>query len=257
MHAKTWPRSAYQRHHKHTAFDLICVARQSLDLKNGSPASVAGWSTSPSLHDGVDISVDAKPWSSAWGAWLKQQSLEPDHMEPAIADAVRAMTVAYWVEVNADDSPDLSALQDAWAAARWLVALGAVAVFDASAGRWWSADELRSWDAHRGFAISRELREISMRGPSFEIVLTRGMDKFGRSDILLHLPDGLPAPIQTNARHLLRALCHRQALGEVLTPGGRVDSGFLAGDLVPYRSGVMDLGFEPAPDTLVLLPVLG
>jgi hypothetical protein len=256
MYAKPWPRTSLATLGGQVKYSLICVSPVQLDLTNGSPASVQGWATAGELRQTVDITVDRSPWNSSLGEWISQYHWTDATCEPALRPVIPAMKVAYFVEVDEPDLSDLGTLQDAWACAHWLISIGATAVLDRTAERWWSAEAVFSWGKWRTFSIEHEVAFIMLEHPTFEFVASRGMAKFCRPDVLLHMPKGLPEPMMSNARQLIRHVCHRLAMGEVIAAGMRVNNGFLSADVLPFRVGRLNLPFSMAEDSLVLAPVL-
>ncbi len=250
MRTPVWTRPAFDAPGRRQAFELVCCAPGPVDLSQGSPAALRGWAPLDSIPESVDLEVDPRPWDAPWGDRVRDTRWTTDELDPALGRRLGETRTTLHVLVDAPDGPDLVALQSAWALVRWLVDLGAFAVLDVAAMRWWSAADVVGWGSHRPLSVPREVHEAVYTSARWEVRLTRGMVKFGRPDLLTLLPNA-DDPLVEGQRQLLRAAALRAARGETLRPGDRVDTGFHAAEVFAYRPGVVDLGF-PLDPALVL-----
>lgn len=140
-------------------------------------------------------------------------------------DAVKGSGGVYAISYLDDESASLGPLQTVWAFARYLASLGATAVLDAGAQRWWSAEALLARRPDRAFRIEDEIDVVFEPGESAGYVHTRGMAKFGRPEVALE---------QVRERHRARAVDLVTTLAEALA-GGRV---LRAGDAIALDDGI-------------------
>jgi hypothetical protein len=137
--------------------------------------------------------------------------------------AARAATVVHVIEGEASDPTDLGHLQAAWALARCLCDLGALAVLDACALRWIAPEEVLSWPPDCNFELDRELSFVfeTDETPGLgHIAHTRGMAKFGRPDVVLV---GLEDDEGDWAAELLHQIAGALAAGAIIAPGDIVE----------------------------------
>ncbi|MDP3231311.1 MAG: hypothetical protein Q8N26_00950 [Myxococcales bacterium] len=149
------------------------------------------------------------------------------------------------------DPPDLGYLQVGWAIARWLLQHGDGILMDAESGRWWTSEELLSWEAGgwptgRRFLLERELRfSTAIEGPSC-IVATQGLTKFGRPELVC-----LAAAQQVNTsgdfttalipgwlNEATERFATRLALGEQVKPGDVLTLGSMSFQVERATPGV-------------------
>jgi hypothetical protein len=125
------------------------------------------------------------------------------------------------VLISRPDADDLAHLQAGWAVGQWLVARGATVLLDAQANRFWRGEEVADWPPARPFALSSDVNLIVEGEPTAPSarIHTRGMQKFGRTDLVV---EDVPASRWDAVAGLLRALAHQLADGVVYRPGQRV-----------------------------------
>lgn len=251
MRAPIWTRPAFDAPGRRQTWELVCCAWGPLDLSRGSPSDLVGWAPLDAMPRSVSLEVEPAPWDAPWGDLVRDTRWTTDVLANALGRKLGETTSTLHVRVDAPDGPDLTALQSAWALARWLLELGAFAVLDRAAMRWWSREDVMGWGEHRPLVVPREVTEAIFTNPAWDVYLTRGMVKFGRPDLLMMLPNA-DDPLLDGLRKLIRVATHSMARGATLRPGDRVTNGFDTADVFAYRPGVVDLGFPLDPGTLVL-----
>ena len=149
-----------------------------------------------------------------------------------------ACEVGVVVEASFSDPADLSYLQTNLAICRGLARLGAVALFDTKALRFWVRDEILSFDSERKFAVAEHVSVFKVkhpqRGPFFH---TRGLCKFARPEIFV--TGVTEADLQVS--EFLNELALRMALGKNYEDKVVVQLEHPAGTLPPVT-------FEAFPD---------
>lgn len=141
------------------------------------------------------------------------------------------------IELELPDPPDLGYLQSAWALARCVCEIGSVAVLDAAATRWLAAADVLAWATDRPFAIDREVVFVFETDPTpgvGHVAHTRGMAKFGRSDLVL--TDADPGDV-TGVVAVLESLALEGAMGRLLRAGQVYRVGAARARLAPYVPG--------------------
>lgn len=185
---------------------------------------------------------DAPAWVAGWsqgplGAFL-------DETPDVDAAAVRACRVAMAAWANMPDPLTLAALQGGMALCKAFVRAGAVAVLDVVALRWWSAEALLALPPDRPFDIREHITltfETEARHPEVgHLCHSRGMAKFARPDLALHLAGPQHAAV---AGQLLNTLATALALGLAPTDG---DTTRAAGVVVRLEARPDDSG-QPSP----------
>lgn len=153
-------------------------------------------------------------WLAGWTALLTDGMA----VDPA---AVRACTTAMAAWASLPDPLTLGTLQGGMALCSAFAAAGAVAVLDVVTLRWWAAAELLALAADRAFALDEHL--VSLTTGSF--VHTRGMAKFARPDLGVHVTDPTQVAEMTRTLSLVAtamALGLNPADGDTTRAGGQV-----------------------------------
>ena len=115
------------------------------------------------------------------------------------------------VEALFADPADLSYLQTNLAICRGLARLGAVALFDTKAWRFWDGDEMFNFASERNFAIAEHISVFNMNHPKIgPYCHTRGLCKFARPEVFV---TGLTEADQ-HIPEFLNELALRLALGK-------------------------------------------
>lgn len=162
-----------------------------------------------------------------------------DQAERDLADGIRRLELTRHcvrIQGSIPDPADLGYLQASWGLARWSVEMGACAVLDGEAARWFSRDEILKHAPGAPFDLRREISVIFEVDPTpgfGHAVYTRGMVKFGRPDLII--PHAKKDQLHASNR-LLLSLGHSMALGSRFDPPEILT---LAGSppviLVPYE----------------------
>jgi len=189
MSIPTWSRGSFQPGGSPADLHLLIFAGQplpaSLELsrqRDGLPLGEA-----PGGIYLSEIQQDEAPgWFARFqqgpGLAAAQQALDQD------LDALLAATRCFELAGEERDPADLRYLQHAWGVVRRLCQLGFGPVHDRHARRWWSRGQVLGWAPERPFDLSRELG-LERLDPGDErlgqLLLTRGLAKFGRPDLVL------------------------------------------------------------------------
>lgn len=238
-----WLRPSYEPTNAKVEFDLYCFSREKLDLARGSPAADPWCPTGeiPPTHDlGIYERVSApKLFESITARPLGKPTLtnfETSHPELLACNHLAC------VEVKTVDQPDLGSLQNAWSMARWLVQLGAFAVYDDAARRWHLGTEVLALPTPRPQRWSLETSTV-LESDGERMFHSRGMKKFGRPDVLFQLGQRSSMPVDV-VGDVLGALQETLAFGRVVPPGPMDFEGH-ALEVVPYEPG------KNAPDVVL------
>lgn len=178
---------------------------------------------------------EAPAWVAGWSAGPLGVFLDdtPDVDAAAVRGCRAAM--AGWASVP--DPLTLAALQGGMALCKAFTRAGAVAVLDVVALRWWSPEALSALPAERPFDIREHVTltfETEARHPEVgHLCHSRGMAKFARPDLALHLAGPQHA---ATAGQLLNTLATALALGLAPTSGDTT------------RVGGVTVRFEARPD---------
>jgi hypothetical protein len=238
-----WPRLNYQRTSRRAALRLLVFSATPLTVDD-QPA-------------GLDVTRHDDPsWLDDWrtGAWRDAAGFD-------LIDAGDLGAAGHAVSIAADlpDPANLGHLQAAWALAQDLVARGAFAVLDATAGRWLDAEQLGSWPQPRAFDLDEEIVvELLTRGTGdFGAVLhTRGMAKFARPDIIALVRPGTARAVNRVVRQLAGLLAEggTAIAGQRLGAGDPALGGAAAFHLAVYEPGVNAPDLHLPNDALLMLP---
>jgi len=220
---ETWQRSAFEPGARNV-FQLFCFVTGPLAdvpmsaLRFGLPSTNA--------MNGVEVQEIPRSADPQWFDGFRSGALRTLATE-ALGDAMQAFDTADRLAVVLIDTPDtadLGHVQAGWALAKWLVARGASVVLDAQSNRFWKGAELADWPTRRPFALSVDVNVIVEAEPeaSIAIVHTRGLQKFGRPDLVVL---DVPADRWDPVAGILRVLAAQSADGRCFKPGDRVTVG--------------------------------
>jgi len=204
-------------------------------------ASRHGW---PAGHavDGFDISLHSKAEHPERFDGLIEQPLVWDADATDYIEALRQATYRITIRAVIDDPPDLAHLQCAMALVRAVAEGRGIAICDAHAISWMGAEKMAAEPVDMAFDVSRHMSvvfETESNDGIGHIVHTRGLTKFGRSDLILL--DQSPASADY-ASTLLYAVANFVAHGASLTPGQTMQLGdagefrfeeYVPGDEIP------------------------
>ncbi|MGC4064830.1 MAG: hypothetical protein QM784_09330 [Polyangiaceae bacterium] len=161
--------------------------------------------------------------------------------------------VAYSVQLETLEPQDLGYLQACWGFVMWLCDAGAEVVLDKHAIRWHDGERVGLLDIRRDFDIRREISIVfeTEETPGFGHVMhTRGLAKFGRSDLILK---GAAASDAHVGGVLLNGLATRAALGAPFREGQSVSpNGLSSRYFAKYEPGVAHPEVNLNNDGLVL-----
>ncbi len=169
-----------------------------------------------------------------------------------------------FLQAEVQDPSDLGYLQVGWAIARWLLQHGDGLVMDAESGRWWTSEELLSWEAGgwptgRRFLLEREVRFSTSIEETTCVVATLGLVKFGRPELrcLVGAEDVnasgtfATATIPGWVNETMEFVANRLALAVQLRPGDVLHHGSMSFDVERAHPGVgTETGSQP--DALVI-----
>lgn len=238
-----WPRLNYQRTSRRATLRLLAFSAQPLPFDADST--------------GLDVTGHDDPaWLDGWrtGAWR-----DAPGFDLIAAGELSAAGHAVSIAADVPDPADLGHLQAAWALAQDLVAVGAFAVLDATAGRWLDAEQLGSWPLPRAFDLDEEITvELLTRGTGdFGAVLhTRGMAKFARPDIVALVRPGTARAVNRVVRQLAGLLAEggTAIAGQRLGAGDPALGGAAAFHLAVYEPNVNAPDLALPNDALLMLP---
>jgi hypothetical protein len=158
--------------------------------------------------------------------------------QPALIALLERSQFGAFIQCEVSDARDLSHLQFGWAVAHWLLQ-GEGAVFDTLSLQWVTRAQLSLWEAGdwptgRRFQLDREVSISVLPNEGQCLIITAGLEKFGRSDFHLRVPlksgDAIPGWAEETVRHFATQL----ALGAPQDDGA------------PLRHGSMVFTFEAA-----------
>ena len=168
----------------------------------------------PPLPDGLSLTVHPQGQARLWVQPLVSAAEDGEQGPPGLGELVRDASDFAVLRGRLADPRDLTHLRDAESILAALLEVGAVAVLDVEARRWWTRDGFRagvlggerpSVRAHVSIRVWRGLVE------------TRGCCKFGRPDLRLRV-------VRPGAEEKAVELCW--ALVERLARGVRPGAGF-------------------------------
>ncbi|WP_157437884.1 hypothetical protein [Actinoplanes subtropicus] len=216
-----WQRPAFRSTGSAAAITLIAFADQSalaappeLRIRDAVPRNAP--------ISALDLRVHQYAESPAWIDSWRTGALR--NLALAQLDDVKRLDAAsccYSITVTAEDPPDLTHLQLAWAAASAIAAAGAFAILDAYAAHWLPGSTVATQPPHRPFAIQEQISLIAETEPTPGFghpVHTRGMIKFGRPDLVA----GVAAHRIQETGRILNHLAGLLAGGDVLAPGHKL-----------------------------------
>lgn len=185
---------------------------------------------------------DAPAWVQGWSGGPLGAIL--DDTPDVDAAAVRACRAAMAAWSNVPDPLTLGALQGGMALCKAFARAGAAAVLDVVALRWWGPAALRELAPDRPFDVREHVAltfETEARHPEVgHLCHSRGMAKFARPDLALHLAGPGHAAA---AGQLLNTIATAMALG--LAPEGG-DTTRACGTVVRFDARPDDSG-QPSP----------
>ncbi|MFO0598289.1 MAG: hypothetical protein U0228_23495 [Myxococcaceae bacterium] len=189
---ETWRRRNFEPGGAPNVFQLFCFAKAPLAdvplsaLRFGLPTNGPHGGDLSKL--GIDVRDVPRGADPAWFDGFRSGALRT-LAERALGPQLKLLDEAdtlHAVLVRRDDAQDLAHLQAAWALAKWLVERGVTVVLDAQCNRFWKASELADWPVRRPLTLSGEVNVIVEADPgaTVGIVHTRGLQKFGRPDLV-------------------------------------------------------------------------
>lgn len=253
---------------------IIVVADAPLPEIEGdvSPVDQPEWSPYSEVPEGFTCvlrSREAEPErfsSLAATARLAHENTTSGPSKAVIERIDRAQHGAF-IHAEITDPKDLGYLQFGWAVARWLLERVDGAVLDTLAGRWWTRDELVSWEAGkwpsgRRFLLQRELNFVSAASDIDDrwVLSTEGLKKFGRPDLLCCIvPEQLDssgefakASIPAWAPEAIDRFANQLALGAHFRPGDTLKLGTLTFTVEECRPG-LNAPKEASAEAVVLV----
>lgn len=200
VRAAPWPRSLWSSSGTRAQVGLIVVSSAPLNevTKGCSPVDYTAWSPYSIPPDGFDLRYSDRTTEAERFASLEKtargiRAQVPDELSEAACRLVESARHGAVIQCHLDDPQNLAHLQFAWAVARWLLSRADGIVFDINCGRWWTREQLVSWEAGgwptgRKFLLSREVRfGTSNDGPNM-FIESMGLRKFARPDLILRQP---------------------------------------------------------------------
>ncbi|MCE9584001.1 MAG: hypothetical protein K8T20_16070 [Planctomycetes bacterium] len=143
-----------------------------------------------------------------------------DEMAPTVARAVRGAPQMLIMSGEVEDPPDLAYLRDALGVVAAMFEGGAIAVLDATAFHWWTAEawkrDVHDPDKPTPASVVTIMKSEDPEDPGRLWIHTRGMRKFGRPDIGVY---GAPATAEEAVADLCSRFIEMQALGAVIPRG--------------------------------------
>lgn len=212
-----WARKSFQRAGAANVVQLFCFSRGS--LRTDVPMSAAKYGLpSPEAMQLLEVRELPRTLDVAWFDGFRTGALR-GVAERTLGDlkALDEATHLTAVLVERADTGNLVHLQAAWAVCQWLVARGATVVLDAQTTHYWKGADVASWPAERPFTLSVDVRVTVEADPGapFGLVHTRGLQKFGRPDLVV---TGVPSARWDAVAGLVRSAAGLMADGLVLEP---------------------------------------
>jgi hypothetical protein len=218
-----WPRSSWRAGGSPNVFQLFCFSSGPL---TDVPFSAARFGLpDPELMKCVEVRELSRALDPQWFDGFRSGALRQVATQ-ALGDVsgLDAATQLTAVLIAREDQSDLAHVQAGWAVAHWLVHRGVSVVLDAQTNRFWKGEDVVEWPVQRPFALSTDVNLVVEADPHAPIATlhTRGMQKFGRPDVVVL---GVPGARWDAVGALLRSLAARLADGEVVRPGDVVTLG--------------------------------
>lgn len=244
--ATLWTRPDFKSSQATVDFDLFAFSRQPIATSLGSFID-DDWHPYGQWPDWLEMTLLSREQPQAqplFDALVGPKPMGVDSIKdfPRVADRFARASHCCNVTIKRADPPDLGHLQAGWAAARWLVRAGAFAVFDDAAKLWHLAEEILGWPTPLTLSMERETRltyETDSAPGRGHMLHTRGMQKFGRPDLVMELPAELGVRWQVEqANGLLTSLSEAAARGHLFLPGRTVTLGEALFSLERYEPGV-------------------
>ncbi|MFT3711512.1 MAG: hypothetical protein QM817_28080 [Archangium sp.] len=247
MSAIAWQRSAFQPGGFTNQFTLFCFSQA---LKSDVPMSASRFGLpSPDAMKLVEVrelprEVDAQWFDAFRGGSLRNIA---SHWLGGDLSALDLATQLTALLISREDTAELTHVQAAWAATKWLVERGATVVLDAQCNRFWKAADVADWPVVRPFSLSIDVNVVVEAEPTAAkaVIHTRGMQKFGRPDLVVF---DVPAARWDPVGALIRSIASQLVDGVVLR----------AGDLVNINDEKVKLSaYAPTPQTELHLNNVG
>jgi hypothetical protein len=160
-------------------------------------------------------------------------------VEPELASAVAACRQFWIVKGSVGDPPDLSYLRDAVGLVTYLLDCGGVSVFDPQMFRWWSAKDWRELVFEPDAPVPQKHTTllVSEEPDGTEWVHSRGLRKFGRSDLSVH---NVPATHREAVLDLCNRFIEYQIQGGLIPEGQEIRVGTLPAGMLCHHQGCVD-----------------
>lgn len=155
--------------------------------------------------------------------------------QAALADEVRSLGQCMIVKGEPAHDETLDYLRDAIGLVTWLLDNGGRYIYDAHGMQWWTPELWREKIFDSGLVVRRHgvISIAKETKPRTRCYHTRGMQKFGRPDIIVR---NVPKQLNEETITLCRKLIKHMALGGVLRDGKRIKTDKLAGKVVHRRN---------------------
>lgn len=262
VRAVPWGRSLWAAGGGPGQIGLLVLSSEPLTalVDDDSPVDWFEWSPYAEVPDGFtcvyrDRRTEPERFTSVEAAALMAHEHTTSGPGLAVLEHLAGAQYGAMVQSETRDPSDLGYVQFGWAVARWLLGRRDGVVLDTLAGRWWTRDELVSWEAGgfptgRRFRVDRELQFTSGLEGDQWLLGTQGMSKFGRPEVQCsvnpeHLdtkPEFATASIPGWGPEVLNTFATRLALGALAQPGEA------------FQFGSMTFKVESSEGTLTLVP---
>lgn len=158
--------------------------------------------------------------------------------QPDLARAVSEQAHCVVVRGELKDRATLNEFRDVVGLLTYFLDSGCVALFDPLSFHWWSPQEWRERAFEPGEPVPRaHVTVLWSDEPDGRWIHTRGMRKFGRSDVSIR---GVPPDSHDAAVDLCNRLIELQALGGVIDDGEEIRMASLPPGMHCFQRGAMD-----------------
>jgi len=249
-----WARPYHEPQDRLANVTLFAFADELLDLSSTISRSRYGVPAGFDLGT-LDVRQHQRKEVPEWfGGFFTPEMLSVSKLDPGGLDGeYEDLAVAYSVQLEIPEPPNLAYLQGCWGFMMWLCEIGAKVILDEHAIRWHAGEQIIQLDPLREFDIKNEISVVfeTEDTPGFGHVMhTRGLVKFGRPDLVLKGVE--PADAEAGGV-LLNGLASRAAKGAALRENQTVGpNGLAARHLSRYEPGVTHPEVNLNNDGLVL-----
>lgn len=168
------------------------------------PMDLPDWSPYAEWPDGI-VWRSRRREDSHHAQWV--QAARDAEAPAELISQLEATQFVARIDFELINPKDLGYLQFSWAVVRWLLGSGATVVVDGAAQKWFSGDEILAWHKAgwpdgRRFSLEREIstNTYPVHGEPWWMLLTQGLAKFARPDLLVLVPSQGEADLHAETR---------------------------------------------------------